>query len=324
MGVKSTKLSKGPYGKMWEELQEREGYLIRGNQIVVPKSLQRRAIELAHEGHQQADGTRRQLRETMWFREMRRQVQSFVDSCKCATANPRNPTPPMRTRPAPLNTWEITAVDFKGPIGAKQFYLHTQMCLYSRYPEVHLSKSTGMVNIQEAMDDTMRRHGRPKEIWSDGGAPYNGHEWDDWVTSWGSKPKKTTPYHPPANGMVERFNQNLKLVIHAATAENKDPVEEVKKCVAAYRNTPHRITGEKPSKLLYGRDIETKLPRISKTIKGRHHENARRNERAAKTERKETFDKRKRVKLVNIRVGDQAYIRLHTEPSPVLRRRREP
>ena len=292
MGVKNTKLSKGPYGKMWEDLKERDGYLTREKQIMIPMSLQRRAIELAHEGHQQTDGTLRQLRETMWFRDMRNQVQLYVDTCKCAAANPRNPTPPMKTRPAPLNLWEVTAVDFKGPIGAKQFYLHTQMCLYSRY-----------------MDNTMRRHGRPKEIWSDGGPPYNGHKWDKWVKSCGSTPKKTTPYHPPANGMVERFNQNLKLVIHAATAENKYPMEEVKKYVATYRNTPHRITGEKTSKLLYGRDIKTKLPRITKTVKGKHHKNAKRNERRAKRQRKKTFDTRKKAKLVPIKVGDQAYIR---------------
>ena len=38
----------------------------------------------------------------------------------------------------------------------------------------------------------------------DGGPPYNGHGWEKWVRSWGSKPKKTTLEHPPANGTVER------------------------------------------------------------------------------------------------------------------------
>ena len=47
----------------------------------------------------------------------------------------------------------------------------------------------------------------------------------------GATPKKTTPGHPPANGMVERFNRNLKYVIHVAYAENKDPEEEVQKYV---------------------------------------------------------------------------------------------
>ena len=134
------------------------------------------------------------------------------------------------------------------------------MDLYSRYPEVHVAKSTGMANIRPFMDQIMRTHGAPEEIRSDGGPPYNGHEWDEWVESWGAKPRKTTPYHPPANGMVERFNRNLKMVLHAAFAEGKDEVEEVHKYVANYRNTPHSITGEKPTKLLFNRDVKTKLP----------------------------------------------------------------
>ena len=79
-----------------------------------------------------------------------------------------------------------------------------------------MTKSTGMAELRKVMDRTMRTHGRPDEIWSDGGPPYNAHEWPRWVHRWGCKGKKMTPKHPPANGMVERFNRNLKMVIHTA------------------------------------------------------------------------------------------------------------
>ena len=32
--------------------------------------------------------------------------------------------------------------------------------------------------------------------------------------------------------------------------------------VAAYRNTPHTVTGVKPSKLMFNMDIDTNLPRF--------------------------------------------------------------
>ena len=81
-GTKSKKASKGPYGKMWEDIKERDGILTKEGKIIVPKSLQAQAIALAHEGHMMADGTLRQLRETQWFRGMREQVQQYVDSCR--------------------------------------------------------------------------------------------------------------------------------------------------------------------------------------------------------------------------------------------------
>ena len=83
----SKETSKGPYGKLWSELRERDGEMLKGSQIVVPKALWARAIALAHKGHMQTDGTLRQLRETMWFRGMRKEVQVFVNSCKCAATN---------------------------------------------------------------------------------------------------------------------------------------------------------------------------------------------------------------------------------------------
>ena len=159
------------------------------------------------------------------------------------------------------------------------------------------------------MDRQMRSHGVPKEIWTDGGPPYNGHEWREYVEDWGSKPKRTTPYHPPANGMVERFNQVLKQTILAAYADRKDPVEEVDKVVSAYRNTPHTVTKVKPSKLMFNRDIATKLPRFTSSPRGRHHTEARANDKEAKELMKDRYDTKHRTRLVEIKVGDFAYIR---------------
>ena len=53
-GTKSKKASKGPYGKMWEDVRERDGILTKDGKIIVPKSLQAQAIALAHEGHMMA------------------------------------------------------------------------------------------------------------------------------------------------------------------------------------------------------------------------------------------------------------------------------
>ena len=61
----------------------------------------------------------------------------------------------------------MTAVDYKGPIGTQKWYLHTQMDTYSKYPEVHMTKSTGIKELKGVLAKTMRSHGKPIEIWSD-------------------------------------------------------------------------------------------------------------------------------------------------------------
>ena len=103
------------------------------------------------------------------------------------------------------------------------------MDAYSRYPVVHMTKSTKLTELKKCLTSTIRTYGRPDEIWSNGGAPYNMHTWKRWLKEQEITRKRTNPYHSPASGMVERFNRNLKLVIHAAYAEVKDPEEEVEK-----------------------------------------------------------------------------------------------
>ena len=120
-GTKSKESSKGPYGKIWGEIRERNGILLRNKLMVIPESLQSQAIALAHKGHMQADGTLRQLRESQWFRGMHAKVQTYVDLCNpgCASSNSHNHTPPLKLKPLPKEPWVKCAVDFKGPIGPK-------------------------------------------------------------------------------------------------------------------------------------------------------------------------------------------------------------
>ena len=107
----------------------------------------------------------------------------------------------------------------------------------------------------------------------------------------GLQPKKTTPYHPPANITVGHFN----LMAYAAKL---DPVEEVNKLVASYRNTPHSVIGQKPSKLMFNR--------LSSTSKGKHHKEARRNDREAKRKMKERYDRKHQTRVVKFSPGDWA------------------
>ena len=72
---------------------------------------------------------------------MRDQVQRYVDSCKCATANPRNPKPPLKLRDAPTKPWKITVVDYKGYIGPQRWYV--------QHPHVPVLKIPGGIYDEE-------------------------------------------------------------------------------------------------------------------------------------------------------------------------------
>ena len=80
----------------------------------------------------------------------------------------------------------------------------------------------------------------------------------DVCTLLGVKKLNTTAYHPQCNGMVERFNRMLESILrkHAATFGVQWD-RYLPGVLWAYRNTPHESTGEKPSFLMFGKDLRT-------------------------------------------------------------------
>lgn len=78
-----------------------------------------------------------------------------------------------------------------------------------------------------------------------------------------------------------------------AQAEKKDWHRELLKFLIAYRTTPHTTTGESPAKLLYGREICTKLPSLRNSSSGvAVDEDVRDRDRVAKQKGKDYTDDR--------------------------------
>ena len=76
-------------------------------------------------------------------------------------------------------------------------------------------------------------------------------------------PIRTSPYHPQTDGLVERFNQTLKLMLHwTATNEGKDWDKLIPYLLFAYREVPQASTS---FKLLYGRNVRGPLDMLKES-----------------------------------------------------------
>ena len=294
------------YKDVFSELWTTNGILMRGNQVVLPKSLQVNAVGIAHEGHQGTDKTLHLLRQTCWFPGMRKMVLEYVGTClPCNAAQSHNPPVPLQPNLLPDRPWQKLHCDFKGPIGEK-YYLHIVIDQYSKYPEVDIVTSTSFSKLRPVLDRIFPTHGIPETVSSDNGPPYKSHEMEKYAAEMGFQMTHVTPDDPQCNGFAENFVKLMCKLIHTSITEGKDVRSEVYKYLLQYRATPHGTTGKSPAELLFSRKIQTKLPQMFCFTEGASE--IRRDHDAKKEKQKQYFDKRNKARPKNLQIGDEALV----------------
>ena len=64
-----------------------------------------------------------------------------------------------------------------------------------------------------------------------------------------------TPYHPASDGLVERFNRTLLLMLAMFVWEHQDDWDDILPAVMmAYRSSVHESTGFSPFQLMFGEE----------------------------------------------------------------------
>ena len=217
------------YKGCFNELSAKDGVILRDSRLLIPPSLRPDVLGAAHEGHAARDSMTRQLRQTVWWPGITRDIREYTASCLgCAAAENRNYPPPMIERETPIGPWIDCSADFKGPIAGK-YYFHVLIDNYSRWPEVEVVSSTNFEQLRPALDRSFSLLGIPSTITHDCGPPYQSSAWNNYAKEMGFEKRPCTPEHPEANGIAERFMVVLVKTVHAAIAEGKDPQVEVRR-----------------------------------------------------------------------------------------------
>ena len=99
-----------------------------------------------------------------------------------------------------------------GPLSSSNGYNDLFTCIdrYTRWPEsIPMTDATDESCASALLSGWMARFGVPVTITSDQGQQFESHLWKALMNLLGTKRNRTTAYHPPANGLVERFHRHL-------------------------------------------------------------------------------------------------------------------
>ena len=102
-------------------------------------------------------------------------------------------------------------------------------------------------------DNLVTRFGCPKILMSDQGAHFVNQTTSAMTEEFQIHHKKSTPYHPQENGVVEAFNKILKNALTNVCDTNHDNWDlKIPAILWAYRTTCKVLTWKTPFKLVYG------------------------------------------------------------------------
>ena len=94
------------YSRIKGELSVFEGVILRGNRIVVPQSLRKQILKLAHETHQGIVKTKQFLRARFFWPGVDQDVETLIKDCSaCVVNQPLNRYTPLQPTPLPRGPW---------------------------------------------------------------------------------------------------------------------------------------------------------------------------------------------------------------------------
>jgi hypothetical protein len=240
--------------------------------IVIPKTLQKRIVAwyhhyLAHPGMTKLEDT---LQETMMWKNMRRDIESYVRTCpQCQKYKKVRPKygKLLEKQAEDAIPWKRVDLDMIGPYKVKaangNFTLRalTMIDPATGWLEVNDVPDYAANSTQAAFDEVwVSRYPQPEIIGFDGGSEFK-QLFNEMRRNYGMKKRVTTAYNPQANGIIERVHLVLADALRTFELQERELNENdpwstfLASAAFAIRSTYHMTLQAMPGQLVFGRDM---------------------------------------------------------------------
>ncbi|UYV76496.1 K02A2.6-like [Cordylochernes scorpioides] len=306
------------YWQFQEDLTYQNGLLLRGQRILIPKSLRKDILEKLHQGHFGINKCRSRAKESVWWLGISQEIERMVSSCTKCLKERKPKHEPLIPSEFPIRPWQKVGMDL--------FYLNGRWYLivcdyYSRYPEISLLQNLTAQEVISRLKSIFARHGTPETVRSDNGPQFQkvlGSEFSKFSKEWSFKHITSSPKFPQSNGFIEAIIKNIK--------QSFKKEEDCYLTLQAYRTMPLE-SGYSPAELLMGRRLRTSVPAIESSLMPRYLDSEALQEREKRRviNQKRLYDKRHDVhSLPPLQQGDSVWIRDQRVEGTVLHKSEEP
>lgn len=176
--------------------------LLRGQRLIIPRSLQRYYVKQLHQGHPGLEATKRRARETMYWPAIYSDIEEEVFKCApCNALKPHQPKEPLRLHVIPDLPWSLTAADVFEWGGKEHLVLVDS---YSGWFEIDQLTGTASATLITKFKRYFATHGVPQQLMTDNATYFTSREFQEFARKWDFCHITSSPLYPQSNGLAER------------------------------------------------------------------------------------------------------------------------
>lgn len=190
----------GPYWKVQSELSIHNKLLLRGKQIVVPKSLQQETLSKIHQGHQGIERCRLHAKSSVWWPGKFQQIKHLIEQCPVYVKSSTPKSQPLIPSELPDYPWQRVGTDLFAINGVNYLLI---VDYFSRYPEVIKLSSTTSSSVIKVLKSIFSRHGILGTLVIDNGHQYTSQEFTDFSKLYDFTHITSSSHFPQSNGQAE-------------------------------------------------------------------------------------------------------------------------
>ena len=133
---------------------------------------------------------------------------------------------------------------------------------YTGWTEVPMIKNPNTKTVCDILRKYFTTFGVPEEVSSDGGPPYNSHDFGTFPRSWEVKHRSSSAYFAQNNGRAENAVKSMKRILTTNISPSGSlNTNAASKALLLHRNTPPQDMSVSPAELLFGRPLSAHMPK---------------------------------------------------------------
>ena len=241
-----------------EHLSVDNGLVMRGERLVVPRSLRHSVLQDLHAAHQGLTRTKRRARQTVFWPHLTNDLDNLIRSCpQCRLHAASQPKEPLLVEDrTPTFPFQSASADLFSCQGRQYLAYADRLTGWPCLSD--LGRSADSAAVIKVLRRWFADLGVPETLTTDNGPHFSSQRFADFCRNWQIDHVTSSPHYPQSNGHAEAAVKALKTLVLKTTNNGNLDVDSFQRGLLEWRNTPGP-SGSSPAQMLFGRPLTSFL-----------------------------------------------------------------